>query len=84
MKLEESLEDFIDWFVHLCYQYPKTNMDWMYLGEKLWRLVCLSLKQVQSEMNPNIGDNFGNLQFVNQIDLIHNHVLPTFVSREKS
>lgn len=35
-KPHESLEYSTDSFVHICYQFTQTDMDLMYLGEKLW------------------------------------------------
>lgn len=35
MKSKESLQDVSSRFIHLCYEFPERDGDWMYLGEKL-------------------------------------------------
>lgn len=43
MKPNESIEDFSDRFLHLCYEPPGEDMDWDFFKQKFKRLVHISL-----------------------------------------
>lgn len=55
----------------------------MYLNEKFWRLVHISLQRLQSEANLDSYEEHNNLIVTNCLDPIPNPVLPIFVIREK-
>lgn len=48
MELNESLEHFIDQFLHICYQFPNEYVDWQFLDEKFNLLVSMSRKFFES------------------------------------
>lgn len=52
VKPKESLEYFLSWFLHLCYEFYEEDMDWDFMSEKFQCLVLVSLKQFVSD-SPN-------------------------------
>lgn len=43
MKLDESIEDFSNWFFHLCYEFLEEDIDWDFFKKKFECLVHISL-----------------------------------------
>jgi len=67
MKLEESLEDFILIFVHICFEIPKRGTDWVYLSENFQWLVIVSFQHLQFRMNLDSHEYHDNLQTTNHL-----------------
>ena len=44
MKTHESLEDSLDWFLHLCYEFSEEYVNWNFMSERFQHLVLVSLK----------------------------------------
>jgi len=42
MKPYDSLKDFVDIFLHLCYEFPEGDVNWDILNENLRHLVQIS------------------------------------------
>lgn len=49
MKYDESLEDFMDNFLHLCYEFSKEDVDWDFMNENFQYLVQISLEPYENE-----------------------------------
>lgn len=49
MKLGESLEDFLNLFLHFCHEFPEENFDYNFISNKFQSLVLLSVKHLGSE-----------------------------------
>lgn len=48
MKFNELSVDFVDLFIHLCYEFFEEDIDWDFMNEKFQHLVQISLKQFES------------------------------------
>ena len=66
MKYDESLEDFMDNFLHLCYEFSKEDVDWDFMSEKFQSLDLVSLKPFAS----NYIDDFSLANSVNNISFL--------------
>lgn len=49
MKPDESIKDFSNRILHLCYEFPEEDVYWDYFKEKFWHLAQISLKQFESK-----------------------------------
>ena len=47
MKPDESVEDFTDKFLHLCYEFPEEDMDQDFCEKKFQDMVQISLNQFE-------------------------------------
>lgn len=48
MKLDESIEDFLHLFIHLCYEFSKGVIDSNFIMEKFQSLILLTLRSFES------------------------------------
>lgn len=49
MNLYESIEDFSNIFLHLCYVFPEEDMHWDFFKEKFQHLIQIFFKQYEFE-----------------------------------
>lgn len=55
MKLDESLEDFANRFLNICYRFPERYVHWDHLQRTIPQLVYLYEEQFKSELNITIN-----------------------------
>lgn len=57
MKLDELLEDILDQFHHLFYEFLEEYVDWDFTGEKFQCLVQISIEKFEVETYLNLNPN---------------------------
>ena len=83
MKPEESLEDFSFRYVHLCFEFLESDVDWVYLNINFQRLVLVSLQHFQLETNLVLHEYHHNLQITKGPNSTPNLVLPISLNLEQ-
>lgn len=84
MKLEESLEDFILRFVHLCFEFPERDVNWVYLSENFQWLVIVFLQHIQFETYLDSHKNIDDLHITKCPYFTPNLVLPIPLNHEQT
>lgn len=84
MKPEESLKGFSFRFVHLCFEFLESDIDWVYLNINFQRLDLVSLQHFQLETSPVFHEYHNNLQITKCPDSSRNLVWPISLNMEET